>query len=159
VDRDSDFELRRRGALSSYAASQGPQRGFGYSATGPEWTRTLEGTWQYESMRVGGDPPFGGIKEIANMTLAIKGERYTIKSQEKVLGSLVLKIDPGKSPKIIDFTVFDGPDKGKIVLGIYHLEEHSLKICSSNTGNKRPTEFSSNSVNGHTLITFKRVKS
>ena len=119
----------------------------------------LEGTWQYESMQVGGDPPFGGIKEIAKMTLAIKGDIYTIKSQDKVLGLMVLKIDPGKSPKTIDLTVSDGADKGKTVPGIYHFEEDSLKICVSNTGYKRPTEFSSNSVNGHILITFKRVKS
>ena len=119
----------------------------------------LEGTWQYESMQVGGDPPFGGIEQIAKMTLAIKGDIYTIKSQDKVLGLMVLKIDPGKSPKTIDLTVSDGPDKGKTVPGIYHLEEDSLKICVSNTGYKRPTEFSSNSVIGHILITFKRVKS
>jgi hypothetical protein len=41
VDRDCDFEVRRLGALPSYAASQGLRRKFVPREAPLEWTRTV----------------------------------------------------------------------------------------------------------------------
>jgi uncharacterized protein (TIGR03067 family) len=68
------------------------------------------------------------------------------------------KIDPSKSPKTIDVTMIEGPDKGKVMLGIYEIDEDTLRACFDPQGKKRPTEFKSAAGSMNFVNVHKRVK-
>jgi len=67
-------------------------------------------------------------------------------------------IDPAKKPKAIDYTMTEGPTKGKIHLGIYELEGDTLKFCFAAPGKDRPTEFTAKVGSQRTLSVWKRAK-
>jgi uncharacterized protein (TIGR03067 family) len=67
------------------------------------------------------------------------------------------KLDTGKKPKQIDVTPLDGPEKGKVMEGIYELTKDGLKICiADHAGTIRPTAFASKEDSGLVLLTLKR---
>jgi uncharacterized protein (TIGR03067 family) len=66
-------------------------------------------------------------------------------------------VDPSKKPKTIDYTLTDGPNKGKKQLGIYEIDGETLKFCSAGPGAERPTDFTTKADSGRTLSIWKRV--
>jgi len=68
------------------------------------------------------------------------------------------KLDPSKSPKTIDMTLTEGPNKGAVMLGIYEIDGDTLKACFDPQGKKRPTEFKSAPGSAHFLNIHKRIK-
>jgi uncharacterized protein (TIGR03067 family) len=71
-----------------------------------------------------------------------------------------IKIDAGKSLKQIDLTVFDGPRKGQVLVGIYTIEKGKLLICVNADGEDRtvrPKEFHTAPKDGNWLLTFEAV--
>ena len=40
-------------------------------------------------------------------------------------------MDATRSPKTIDITIIDGPNKGEIFKGIYELKDDTYKLCGS----------------------------
>lgn len=79
-----------------------------------------------------------------------------------VSGQVYLKakfgIDPTKKPKAIDYTMTDGPTKGKRHLGIYELNEDTVKFCFAAPGKDRPTDFTAKEGSQRTLSVWKRAK-
>jgi uncharacterized protein (TIGR03067 family) len=70
-----------------------------------------------------------------------------------------IKLDTDKKPKQIDVTPADGPEKDKVLEGIYTLDKDELKICIAHqAGKERPKEFESKDGSQHLLITLKRDK-
>lgn len=69
-----------------------------------------------------------------------------------------ITIDPSKKPKTIDYSMTEGPTKGKTHLGIYELDGETVKFCFAAPGKDRPTEFSSKEGSQWTLSVWKRVK-
>jgi uncharacterized protein (TIGR03067 family) len=76
-------------------------------------------------------------------------------------GSTFLKakytVDPSKKPKTIDYTLTDGPNKGKKQLGIYEIDGDLVKICFASPDAERPTEFTTKADSGRTLSVWKRA--
>lgn len=68
------------------------------------------------------------------------------------------KLDPSKSPKTIDMTLTEGPNKGAVMLGIYEIDGDTLKACFDPQGKKRPTEFKSAPGSAHFLNIHKRIR-
>jgi uncharacterized protein (TIGR03067 family) len=69
------------------------------------------------------------------------------------------KIDPDKKPKEIDITPGDGPEKDKVLQGIYSLDKDELKICiTHDSAGSRPTELESKEGSKTLLIVFKKAK-
>ena len=68
------------------------------------------------------------------------------------------KLDPSKSPKAIDVTMTEGPNKGAVMLGIYEFDGDTLKVCFDPQGKKRPTEFKSPPDSANFVNVHKRVK-
>ena len=118
--------------------------------------KKFQGTWTFESVEAGGkEVPADLFK---GMTVTFEGDRYTVKKGDEVIQVGTQKLDPSKSPKTIDVTMIEGPNKGAVMLGIYEIDGDTLKVCFDPQGKKRPTEFktapgSENFVNIH-----KRVK-
>jgi uncharacterized protein (TIGR03067 family) len=115
----------------------------------------LQGTWKMESFVLDGKP----VEKMKGATRTIDGEKLTITIGKDVYRKATFKIDSTKSPKWMDLSYTEGPDKGKTRLGIYTLEGDTQKICYGALDSKeRPTEFASKPGSGHQLVIFKRVK-
>ena len=118
-------------------------------------TKKFQGTWTFESSEAGGEKlPADQLKELV---LTFEGDKHTVRKGDEVLQTGTQKLDLSKSPKAIDVTVTEGPNKGAVMLGIYEIDGDTLKVCFDEEGKKRPTEFKSAS-GSQTLVVHKRVK-
>ena len=117
--------------------------------------KKFQGTWTFESVEAGGkEIP---AAEFKGMTVTFEGDKYTVKKGDEVVQAATQKLDPSRSPKAIDVTVTEGPNKGAVMLGIYEINGDTLKVCFDPEGKKRPTEFKTAS-GSQTLVVHKRVK-
>jgi uncharacterized protein (TIGR03067 family) len=117
--------------------------------------KKFQGTWTFESVEAGGkEIP---AAEFKGMTVTFAGDKYTVKKGDEVIQAATQKLDPSRSPKTLDATVTEGPNKGAVILGIYEISGDTLKVCFDEEGKKRPTEFKSAS-GSQTLVVHKRVK-
>ena len=118
--------------------------------------KKLQGTWTFESVEVGGkEAPAADYK---SMTVTFEGGKFTVKTGDEVIQVGTEKLDPSKSPKAIDVTMTEGPNKGAVMLGIYEIDGDTLKVCFDPQGKKRPTEFKSTPGSGDFVNVHKRVK-
>ena len=69
-----------------------------------------------------------------------------------------VKRDPSKSPKTMDITGTNGPNKGKTFLVIYELKGEELRVCYDLSGKSRPTEFATKPDTMLFLVTYRRAK-
>ena len=69
-----------------------------------------------------------------------------------------VKLDPAATPKAMDITGTDGPNKGKTLLAIYELDGDRLKICYDLSGKNRPTAFQTTNGSLLFLVTYQRQK-
>jgi uncharacterized protein (TIGR03067 family) len=119
-------------------------------------TKKFQGTWTLESSVTGGQEiPRDQLK---GFLVIYEGDKHTLKFGDKVFQVGTQKIDPSKSPKTIDVTMTEGPDKGKVMLGIYEIDGDTLKACFDPEGKKRPTEFKSAPGSANFVNVHKRVK-
>lgn len=95
----------------------------------------------------------------------VKGGKRTAKDGETSItinDMLFMKakftVDPAKKPKEIDYSITDGPEKGKTRLGIYEIDGDMVKFCFAAPGDKRPTEFTAKEGSNCTLSVWKRNK-
>jgi uncharacterized protein (TIGR03067 family) len=118
--------------------------------------KKFQGTWTFESVEVGGkEIPAAEFKGI---TVTFEGDKYAVKKGDEVIQAATLKLDPSKSPKTLDVTVAEGPNKGAVMLGIYEIDGETLKVCFDPHGKKRPTEFKSAPGSEKFVNIHKRVK-
>jgi uncharacterized protein (TIGR03067 family) len=116
----------------------------------------FQGTWTIESSVTGAtDIPADQLKEFI---LIFEGDKHTLKHGDKVFQVGTQKIDPSKSPKTIDVTMTEGPNKGAVMLGIYEIDGDTLKVCFDPEGKKRPTEFKTAASSPTFVNVHKRVK-
>jgi uncharacterized protein (TIGR03067 family) len=117
--------------------------------------KLLDGTWQLVEGEVGGRkfPP-----EVAKgIKLMISGNKYVVTAENKDEGTV--KYFSDASPKAIEITGTDGPNKGKTFPAIYELKGDTLTVCYDLSGKSRPTEFKSKPGTAHFLATYKKAKS
>ena len=118
--------------------------------------RKFQGTWTFESSETGGkELPADQLK---GLILIFEGAKHTVKKGDEVIQVGTQKLDPSKSPKSIDVTVTQGPNKGAVMLGIYEIDADTLKVCFVPQGKKRPTEFKSAPGSENFVNVHKRVK-
>lgn len=118
--------------------------------------RKFQGTWTFESSEAGGkELPAGELK---GFILTFEGDKHTVKKGDEVIQVGTQKLDPSKSPKTIDVTMVEGPNKGTVMLGIYEIDGDTLKVCFDPQGKKRPTEFKSAPGSENFVNVHKRVK-
>jgi uncharacterized protein (TIGR03067 family) len=117
----------------------------------------LEGAWQAVSYALDGKT--APAEDLKKIQLIIDGQGNTKAQIEgKTFIASTIKTDPGKSPRTMDITFTEGPDKGKTSLGIYKVEGDVLTICRAAPGQDRPAAFASRAGSGHTLMSYRRVK-
>ena len=117
----------------------------------------LEGTWQLVSGVVDGkELP---AEEVKNTQIITKGNTFEFPNASGVgtspKGSFV--INPDADPKQLDSTATNGPDVGKVSLGIYEVEGDNQKTCFGPPGGSRPAEFISTPGSGIILQVWKCI--
>jgi uncharacterized protein (TIGR03067 family) len=116
----------------------------------------LEGEWVMVSGEANGTAlPEATVK--TGKRVAKDGET-TITIGGQVYFKAKFTIDPAKKPKAIDYTMTEGPTKGKTHLGIYEVDGDTVKFCFAAPGQDRPTEFTAKEGSQHTLSVWKREK-
>ena len=115
----------------------------------------MEGKWAITSAELAGTAFPAEVTK--TMTLILEKGKYTLKSPSPDdIGTT--SIDATKSPKELDITGTDGPNKGRTMLCIYELDGDTMKVCYDLEGKKRPTEFKTAKGTKQFLATYKRVK-
>jgi uncharacterized protein (TIGR03067 family) len=116
----------------------------------------LEGQWSMVSGEANG---ISMPKETVNNGKRVaKDGETTISFGGQVYFKAKISIDPAKKPKAIDYTMTEGPTKGKTHLGIYELDGDIVKFCFAAPGKDRPTEFTAKEGSERTLSVWKRDK-
>jgi uncharacterized protein (TIGR03067 family) len=116
----------------------------------------LESEWSMVSGQAdGAEMPEEMVK--SGKRVAKDGET-TITFGGRVYLKAKFSIDPTKKPKAIDYTMTEGPTKGKTHLGIYELDGDTVKFCFAAPGKDRPTEFTAEEGSQRTLSVWKRGK-
>jgi uncharacterized protein (TIGR03067 family) len=103
--------------------------------------KLLEGEWMVVGME--DDATTASAKDVKGMKWSFKGTEITASDPDGTTTKMSFTVEPGKKPKEIDVTCLDGPFKGKVLLGIYELDEGHLRVCLPDPTAKksRPTEF------------------
>lgn len=116
----------------------------------------LEGEWSMVSGSANGQPmPKEMVK--TGKRVAKDGET-TISMNGQLYFKAKFKIDPTKKPKTIDYTMTEGPTKGKTHLGLYEIDGDTVKFCFAAPGKERPTKLESKEGSEQTLSVWKREK-
>jgi uncharacterized protein (TIGR03067 family) len=116
----------------------------------------LDGEWSMVSGEANGaSMPAAMVK--TGKRVAKKGET-TIFMGGRVYFKARFSIDPTKKPRTIDYTMTEGPTKGKTHLGIYKLDGDTVTFCFAAPGKDRPTEFTAKEGSQQTLSVWKQLK-
>jgi uncharacterized protein (TIGR03067 family) len=114
-----------------------------------------DGTWKPISAEFAGEKYPQQVLDM--MKLILKGDKYTVDVGGQMDEGTVTR-DPGKSPKTMDITGTNGPNKGKTFLVIYELKGDDLRVCYDLSGESRPTEFATKAKTKLFLVTYRRMK-
>jgi uncharacterized protein (TIGR03067 family) len=116
----------------------------------------LEGEWSMVSAEANGQTVPEEVVKTGKRV--VKGDETTVSLGDRVLMKAKFAVDPSKKPKTIDYTVSEGPSKGKVVKGIYELNGDTVKFCFSGPDKDRPSEFSAPAESGRTYSVWKKAK-
>jgi uncharacterized protein (TIGR03067 family) len=115
----------------------------------------LKGTWAMTAGEGNGDPlPPEMVK---SAKLIVMGDKITLNDGNEK-HEATYKVDPTQKPTTIDITPTDGPEKGKVMKGIYMLDGDTLKMCLGEAGKDRPAEMASKKGSNSFCVSFKREK-
>ncbi|MBI1831161.1 MAG: TIGR03067 domain-containing protein [Planctomycetes bacterium] len=120
----------------------------------------FQGLWRVASSEEDGQATPEFI--VDNLVVEIKGNQITPKGVAGLVmkfGKVTWTIDPATTPKIIEFKVDLGTDKGSSYEGIYEFKDDRLRICASTrSGGNRPDEFKTKADSNRILFVLKREK-
>jgi uncharacterized protein (TIGR03067 family) len=111
-------------------------------------------------MAVSAERNGGAVEDLTGHQLTFSGDRFTIRSKDKLLYQGTFRVGPSRKPATIDFTHTRGEAKGKAWLGVYRLEGDVLKICDNadDLAQGRPAAFATEPGSGRVLVTFRRER-
>ncbi len=120
----------------------------------------LQGTWVMVSGELGGKK--AADEHVRQSKIVYEGNKLQImvpnQTGETIIAEVV-KIDPTKNPKEMHFIRKNGPNAGKILIGIYEFEgDDQYKFAFDPTGAMTLKDFSTKEGTGHVRNTWKRVK-
>jgi uncharacterized protein (TIGR03067 family) len=116
----------------------------------------LQGEWTAVSGEMDGNPlPEAYVK---NGHRIVKASEVTVRFGEYIFMKAVFTVDATKSPNHIDYTIAEGPEKGKVRQGIYEIDGNTFKSCMSPPGKPRPTTFEGKAGDGQTFSVWKKQK-
>jgi uncharacterized protein (TIGR03067 family) len=117
--------------------------------------KDLEGTWLPLSAELAGAKYPDQI--LKTMKLVVKDDKYKVWVGDEI-DEGTCKVNASKSPRTMDITGTNGPNKGKTFLTIFELDKDTLRVCYDLGGKNRPTEFATREKTPLFLVTYKRMK-
>jgi uncharacterized protein (TIGR03067 family) len=116
----------------------------------------FQGTWTYESVEI------NGVKAQPEVTKQVQvrfvNDEVTIVDNDQVLGKGIQKLYPDKSPKQLEVSYTEGPNKGKTFIGIYKISSDSVTACFSSDDKTAPKDFVTAPGSDTRLVVLKRAK-
>jgi len=136
-----------------------PNQPSGAAPTAPKANTDLQGIWilqTAEHFREDGGSAW--MKFMDDHYQFVVTNEFLIWKRGSTDRELTYKTEPEKVPGYIDMKVLaEGPDKGKLIRGIYAIAGDELKLCEAAVGEERPTQFSiTGQGRGRTLYTLSR---
>jgi len=121
----------------------------------PKAVQALNGWWRpHSAVMAGKELP---SEELNHRYLKLSNGQYMLNQGDQV-DEGTYKIGESNNAKTITFVVTKGDNKGKTTLGIYELNDRSLRICLDTGGGKtRPTKFESKPDTQSFLATYHRL--
>lgn len=115
----------------------------------------LQGDWFIVSVEKDGTKTTFAAKDMPIVTF--KGETYLLPSAKGFTQSKSgkIKLHPGKS-RGIDLLPDDGPYKGKTLLGIYRIDEDTMRACYALPSKPRPVAYTTEPDSGRVVVNYKR---
>jgi len=113
----------------------------------------LQGVWKPVQVELGGIPLPEAV--LAPLRLELRKGTYVVTGAESP-DKGTYAVDDSKSPKTMDVTGTDGPNKGKTFPAIYELDGDTLRICYDLSGKARPKEFKTEKRTKLYLAIYKR---
>ena len=100
---------------------------------------------------------------VSKLRFEVKGDEWAVKGEDEVAkeyGKATLKVDATAKPRLIDFRIGEGSEKGAEIEGIYEWNgADEIKICAKVIGKERPSEFASAENSRTVLMVLQRQKS
>jgi uncharacterized protein (TIGR03067 family) len=119
----------------------------------------LTGAFQLVSGVIDGKPVPEDVRRETKLVTDMNKFTVSAGGQAGTSGAGTFTIDPTKSPKEVDSLQAIGPDKGRILLGIYEIiDDNHKRACWAPVGQPRPTAFTSQPGSGHILQLWERIK-
>jgi uncharacterized protein (TIGR03067 family) len=115
----------------------------------------IQGTWLPSAAELGEKAFPDEVRK--TIKLVVEGDRYTVTVGKEVDRGTV-KLNPRASPKELDVTGTEGPNKGKTIPAIYERDGDTLRVCYDLGGKSRPTEFKTREGTQLFLVTYRREK-
>jgi uncharacterized protein (TIGR03067 family) len=126
------------------------------AADAPNDVKAAQGTWTLSAGEVDGKALTE--KQLKGGKLEIKGDEYTVTMADEETLTGIEKLDPTKTPKAIDITDSNGPNKGKTSLGIYEIKGDEFRVVFAAIGKPRPTRFATTAGTGQWMHVWKKAK-
>jgi uncharacterized protein (TIGR03067 family) len=119
----------------------------------------LEGTWLTTEIHSGGKKLAREEVEKLQLTVTVRGDRYTVTVQGKVQEEGTFTADASPSPNTLDLKIDTGKNKGKTQHGIYRVDGDTLRVSFAPAGVKeRPGALTFEKGSLHQTLTLKRLR-
>jgi RNA polymerase sigma factor (sigma-70 family) len=116
----------------------------------------FEGEWNMvRGENAGQLVPEPGLKSWKRV---VKGNETAVYFAGQALLKATFSVDISKKPKTIDYTLTDGPNKGKKQYGIYEIEGDTFRSCFAAPGKDRPSDFTTKAGDERTASVWKKAK-
>lgn len=120
--------------------------------------KKLQGVWQVVSTEQDGKKgPAKDLKK-ADLKLTITDSTFTYTGGGLLIIKGTFEIGADKKPKTLDVTAADAEGKEHKTLGIYEVNDDTLRVCFVPAGNDRPAKFEAREGTKPSLIVYKRIK-
>ncbi|HLJ91984.1 MAG TPA: TIGR03067 domain-containing protein [Gemmataceae bacterium] len=115
----------------------------------------LQGEWSMVSGEHDGQRVPEGLLKLWKRVA--KGKETTVTFSGQVMLQATFTLDMSKKPKTIDYTMAEGPNKGKKQYGVYEWDGDQVRFCFAVPGKERPKEFATKAGDQQTLSVWKKV--
>ncbi len=116
---------------------------------------SIQGAWLPVAAELGGKLFPDEVRK--TIKLVVSDDKYTV-TVGPAVDQGTLKLNSSATPKELDITGTEGPNKGRTILAIYERDGDTLRICYDLSGQGRPISFKTTEGSQLFLVTYKSEK-